>query len=208
MDKVYEYYLISKFGSHYKEMLAQPRWKYLNLEFYNNTFYMNGKPHSIMRDKFGSLMPARIHNNVVEWYKHGKLHNDEENINGQMLPAVICGGESKMHFIDGNLHNDHRDVDGYLCSAVNINSKDYNSLKHLLPEILHYENAQIHAFFRHGKLHNDDLGGDKYYFPAAYIKMDDGSEEIYISAQNGVLGNSTVDGITRPAVISNKTGPL
>lgn len=207
MDNTYEYYLTFKFGPHYKEMLAMPRWKYLNLEFFDNTFYMNGQMHSIMRDKHGSLMPARIHNNIVEWYKCGKLHNDEKNINGQSLPAVICGGESKMHFIDGNLHNECRDADGYLYSAVNINSKDYKSLKHLLPEILHYENAEINACFKHGKLHNDDIGGDGYYFPAAYIKMDDGSDELYINARDGVLGNSTVDGITRPAIISknNKT---
>jgi antitoxin component YwqK of YwqJK toxin-antitoxin module len=200
---MYEYYLTSKFGPHYKDLLAKPNWKYLNMEFKDNTFYLNGQIHSIMRDKFGSLMPARISKHIVEWYKHGKLHNEEKNINNRPQPAVICEGETNLYFINGQLHNEYKNSDGYVCSAVNVNAKDYEYVKHLLPEILHYTGANIHAFFRYGKLHNDDVSSDGYYFPAAYIKMIDGSNEIYIYAQNGLLGNLTVDGLTRPAFISS-----
>ena len=51
---------------------------------------MNGKLHREENDENGLVLPAAIYSNGTRWwYRNGKLHREEKDKNGLVLPALI-----------------------------------------------------------------------------------------------------------------------
>jgi len=125
---------------------------------------MNGKLHREEKDENGLILPAVIYADGTRWwYRNGKLHREEKDKNGLVLPAVIYANGTQRWYRDGNRHRECKDENGLV-----------------LPAIIRTDGTQW--WYRNGELHRECKDENGLVLPATICA--DGTQWWY---RNGEL---------------------
>ena len=80
---------------------------------------MNGKLHREEKDKNGLVLPAAIYaNGTRKWYQNGKLHRECKDENRLVLPAMIYANGTRWWYRNGKMHRECKDENGLVLPAV------------------------------------------------------------------------------------------
>jgi hypothetical protein len=144
------------------------------------------------------------------WRKDGKLHRDEKDDSGNLLPAVIKPNGDKYFWIDGKNMNDPNKKSGLVVKPNGTKTWYRNGVKHRdeidpitgedLPALIETNGSMY--WYRDGKLHRETFLPEKNCFLPAFIHDTNGTKVWY---RNGVKHSYTspLTGEDFPAEISH-----